>query len=270
MNTRIAAISAAFVLTSIVHLVPGHAQEPPPTDESLTVYLSHVDDGGCSDAAVVAEAEYSRTGGPLEATASVRTAPSGGDCRRDATAYRFDVERAFALGGSGWDAIAKFVAAEHAVAAPYGLVDEAGALIARADGGPLFATLLPAGTAQTVIAAIGVSRSTPIGEIDFALNLVPVDWAVHEDGRTLHLGWTQRAGAFAFGLGVDVGEETFGDFRVTWSRGNAQCKFEHAWGLGTIDAGVPAVQTVAGAPFALQGDPRDWRRSIGCGLSFAL
>lgn len=233
-------------------------------EESVSFYFSHVDDGGCAVPARAVEGEYVSSGGPFEALASVRVAPSGGDCETQAVAYNLELERSF---GGYW--LTKFVAAENAAASTYGLAQD-GELIQRGDGGPLFATNLPAGTAKTVAAIIGTSRPTPFGEFDLGVNLVPVDWADGDSGNTLHGAWSNSFGAFDLSFRADVGQDSFGSARAAWSRGIATIKLGYDFGLNAVDDGSPAVQYVNGAEFLQLGSPQDDRVSIGVGLTWSV
>ena len=236
-------------------------------EETLSVYLNHVDDGGCSVAARTVQVSYLRTGDGLEASADVLTAPNGGNCETRSTAYGVELEVPYSMGE--WDAIAKFVADERPAGATYVLTDGMGTVLTRGDGGALFPTQLPV-LVKNVGAIIGVSRSFGNVEIDLGANAVPVDWSDGDNGHTVHMGLSAQAGDFGFRASMDAGADLFGDVGVTWSRGIATCRADYVFGLDTLDAGVPGTQSVRDAIFALAGPPKGTRTSAGCGLTWAI
>ena len=236
--------------------------------ERVSFLGSYIDDGSCPEAPVFLEGEYSRVGQPLEAYGSLRVAPSGGDCRQNSTSYTVDLERSFDIAGS-WDALAKFSADERSFAAPYAQVI-GGQVDLRPDGQAAFPVFLPAGTAKTLTAGLGLSRSFGIGEVDLAVNLVPVDWSEHGPGQTLHLALNKHWDQWEFGVAVDVGRGSFGDARLIYRQGVAQIKADCAWGLNSIYDGAPAFQVVREARFMAAGAPQDYRCGLGVGLTWDL
>lgn len=255
-----------FILLLVVSLLAGPAMAA--ADEHVAFYATYVNDGGCKQSERILEGEYLRTGDSFEGRAVVRVAPFGGDCEQNSVTYRVAVERNFQAGG-GWDMLVKFGASETAQTATYALAEN-GMIIPRSDGMPLFATNLPAGVAKVVKAIVGLSRGTPIGEVDFGFNIVPVPWADHEAGQTFHTAWTGSFGEFDAGVNVDIGRSSFGDLFVGWGRGPAAVKLEYAYGLNSIGDGAPPFQMIRGAEFVTVGAPRDWRLAISVGLRWGL
>ena len=235
-------------------------------EETLSGYYSYIDDGGCATPANILEADYVLSGGDIEVSANVRVSPPGGNCEAQAVSYTLSAEREF---NDIW--LFKVMADKQAVSAPYALLSPSGSPILRAsDAAPLFAPNLPVGAVETVAALFGVSKDWGFGEFDLAFNIVPVDWAGHEDGQTVHVAYSNTVGPFTLGANSDFGAETFGDARVVWSRNIATCKLEYSWGLDTIDSGVPGVQYVNEAPFGAIGPPSGKRTGFGCGVQWAL
>ena len=249
------------VLSFVVLSTTAHAEE------TLSVYLSHVDDGGCSVAARTVQVSYLRTGDGLEASADVLTAPNGGNCEARSTAYGLELEVPYNMGD--WDAIAKFVADERPAGATYVLTDGMGTVLTRGDGGALFPTQLPV-LVKNVGAIVGVSRAFGNVELDLGANAVPVDWADGDVGHTLHMGLSASAGPFDIRANIDTGSDVFGDLSVAWSHGIATCRADYAFGLDTLDAGVPGVRSVRDATFVLAGPPKSTRTSAGCGLTWKV
>ena len=224
--------------------------------ERLAVGVSHVRDGSCGDGGrTYLDAAYERAGGPFEARAEIRAAPSGGDCREEAVSYSLELERSWPLAGR-LQGLAKFTAAERAQTSPYAQAGADGAPLLRPDGQALFAVHLPSGTARTVGGVLGASLATAAGEIDIGINLVPQPFALGDE-RTLHLGWTLAAGGFAFRAAAEAGgPETLLDAGASWTRGNIQIAVSHARGLNALTDGAPPVQEIGGARFFAAGAPR--------------
>ena len=238
-------------------------------DESLDLYASHTDDGGCAEPAMLVEMRYALGGGPLTTEASARVAPSAGNCLERAVAYDVSVQRDVPI-GAGFDLVFRAQAAEDAASAVYELLDEGGSVLTRADGGALFAPTLPAGAARVVGAQAGIGRTTPIGRLRIAYNAVPTPWTMAEESTTVHMGWDSVVGNWTFGAEADVGEDDFGNAYLAWSRGVATCRAEYRWGIAAIDTGAPALQHVDGAPFRLAAAPRNDSSRIGCGIRLPL
>lgn len=258
---------AVFTAAALFSALGTYAQAQD-VDQSVSFLLSHTDNGGCAVPANVATGTFDRSGGDFEAHASVNVAPTGGDCTVRGVAYGIELESEF---NDRW--IAKFVADRRDVAAPYALADSMGNVVTRdSDGMALFPTHLPAGAAETVVAALGVSFDVGSGEIDLGANIVPVDWADGTKGNTLHIGVSQEVGDFAFALNADVGADSFGDLRLNWTRGFATCEVTYAFGLNAVDNGAPPMAYVGEAmtPFTKVGAPNNTSRRAGCGVSFAL
>ena len=261
--SKIPAFAILFAALATAFSPGAHAEE------SLDLYASHTDDGGCAEPAVLVEMRYALTGGPLSAEASARTAPAANNCLDRAVAYDLFVQRDVPI-GQGFDLVFRAQAAEDAASAVYELLGEDGEVLTRADGGALFAPTLAAGAARVVGAQAGIGRDTPIGRFRATYNAVPVPWASGEESTTVHIGWDAGAGDFAFGAEIDIGDEDFGNAYVAWSRGLATCRAEYRWGIAALDTGAPAFQTVDGAPFRLAAPPRNDSSRIGCGLRLAL
>ena len=154
------------------------------TTEQLYGSFSYVDDGGCDTVIPTMELGYSRSSENLRVGASVRTAASGGNCEVESVSYNLEVSKDFPLGWKGCGANAKFVADKRSASAPYalasGTVDPVviKSIKTRDDGKPEHVTRFPAGAAETVVAAIGVSCDMGFANVEVGYNLVPVDWAV--------------------------------------------------------------------------------------------
>lgn len=255
-------------------------------DESLAFSYAYRDDGGCPDPGHTVSGEYSRDVGAMDVSAYARTAPSGGDCRTDSLSYNVGVSRSFATFG-GFDAVAAFGADKRSTSALYALADGSGAVMARADGGPYFPATLPAGAAETVTASLGLGRQlTDSLSVRLGANVVPVDWADHEDGRTLDLAAGLKLpdpfgflggepGGVEFDLSVNAGAEVFGDAVLKWEKPiagglNVRASARYAFGLDALDDGAPGTQTVNGAPFVKLGAPQDDSLVFEVGVSFDL
>jgi len=246
-------ISAGLFAASVLALVAVECF----AEERFALGVAYVQDGSCgSDGLTYLDAGYDRSGGEFEAHADVRVGPAGGDCREDATAYSLELERSWPIRGRV-QAIAKFLASEHAQTSPYAQVGSDGIPLLRADGQALFPVYLPSGTARSVGGVFGLSLATAAGEFDAGVNIVPLPFA-EGDERTLHLGWTHSAGDFDFRVSADVlGPEPLTNASVTWTRGNVQVELEHVSGLNALTDGAPAVQAIEDAMFAAAGSPRD-------------
>ena len=210
--SRLAAIAAVMLLAPLAN-----------ADERLAVGVSYVQDGSCgSDGLMYLDAAYDRSGGPFEAHADVRVAPSGGDCREEATAYNLEIERSWPL-TARIEGIAKFLASENAQTSPYAQVGSDGMALLRDDGRALFPVYLPSGTAKAVGGVIGLSFPTAnAGEFDLGYNIVPTSFS-EGDERTLHVAWTYEIGDFDLRLTAELGgPETLTDASLTWTRGNLQ------------------------------------------------
>lgn len=231
---------------------------------------SHVRDGSCGDGGrTYLDALYERSGGDFEARAVVRVAPSGGDCREDATAYELELERSWPLAGRV-QGLVKFLASEHAQTSPYAQAGGDGQPLLRPDGQALFAVHLPSGSARAVGAVAGASVATALGEFDGGVNLVPQPFA-GGGARTLHLGWTLSAGGFGLRLSADVGgPETLASASAAWTRGNIRIELAHSLGLNALTDGAPAVQEIEGARFFAAGAPRDSATTLSLRYSIEL
>ena len=226
-------------------------------DERVSIGLAYIDNGSCGDPVYVADAEYVRTGGDLEARAEVNTGPSGGDCRQAFTNYDINLERTVAEIGAGWSAIFKLGADRNAFTSAYAQVVN-GQVDLRPDGQASFPVNLPAGVATNAIGAIALSRAVGFGEIDLGYNVVPVDFADGSSERTVHLGYDAEVGPVEFGVSFDTNSNnSFGDAYAVWSHGLAEVKLAYQWGLNSLFDGAPATQQVNGAQFTSVGQPDD-------------
>lgn len=242
------------LLFLLIFTTVGQAQE------RVGIGYGLVDDGNCPVGQHTLLAEYERPGDTLAVRGKVRSEPAGGDCRQAALSYDVFVARYFPVGGV--DAVVEFGANEQNAAAPYALLDPAGQVLLRADGGALFSPNLPAGAARTIIGALGVSKKLGDTRLGVLANLVPIDWASGRSSRTAHFTaeWA-RAGFLANGS-VDVGSSTFGEAFGGY-RHEVEGSFDigfgvtYRWGIAAIDNGAPMYQSIAGTRFIRAGPPRD-------------
>ena len=261
MKRKIAIGFLAAALVAIVALVarPLYAQE------RVSFGYAYTDDGSCGDATNAVEGAYSRTGGALEVDAMVRVAPSGGDCRQDYTSYRLSAERSVGTWG-----VAKFLASENSFSAPYAQV-VGGMVDLRADGQAAFPVALPAGVAKAVVASLGGSWQTAIGEIDLTYNIVPIDWADGSSDRTVGVAWSRAAGAFDLSASIESsGSSSFGSLGVTYTRGAAEVVVDYDFGLNELYDGAPMYQDVGGARFVAAGAPQDDQLTVSVRIGFDL
>ena len=254
---RIESVRAAALVAVawLLWAVPSAAQE------RVGIGYTVVDDGHCAQAAHTLTTEYERSSDALDVRGRLRIAPSGGDCRQEALSYDVSVARYFDTGPV--DIALEFGASEQAAAAPYALATADGRIIPRADGNALFGTHLPAGSAKTIIGAIGLSRSVGPMRVSGGVNLVPVDWMHHDPGRTVHLAAGFDQGAFALDVSIDAGAAHFGETSAAYRLALDDSRFDvgiglvYRWGIGAVDNGAPLAQLVNEAPFVLAGPPRD-------------
>ena len=251
-------LAAAVVMAAalVLSASPSLAQE-----HRIGVGYSVLNDGGCSIAQKTLTADYSSNTKSQALRGRIRSAPAGGDCRLESFAY--DVRLAHYFDVKAVDATVEFSAARETTAAPYVLADESGAVLLRNDGNALFATTLPAGSAQTVVAAVGVSRRMGPVRLGILANLAPIDWARHADGRTVRLTWDAELRGVYLEGSVDQGADSFGVVSTGYRFGLAESPFDvsagivYRWGLNAVDNGAPGFQDIAGAPFLADGAPQD-------------
>ena len=254
---------------------PVAAAPADPVEERLGFRWDYLDDGGCPVASNAVSGTYDRESEVYDVHAMVRTQPSGGDCRVQATAYTVQVERRYAIRG-GWEAVAKFGADRRSVAAPYAIVDSAGRILARPDGGPSDPVTLPAGSAETLGGYLGVSRTFGDLRATAAVNVVPVDWSTEPDSIAAHIAASYDLGDFLdVDASADIGRDWYGSARASWRRSVAgrigvEVSGGYAWGLTSVDAGVPVSQTFAALPVTLQGPARDTSFFAGVGVTIGL
>ena len=244
--------------------------------ERIGVGYAMVDDGNCAINAHSLVAEYDLEGEDLEVRGRVRTEPSGGDCRKEAISYDVFVARYFAVFGDSIDAFVEFGANEQSAAAPYALTDKSGNVLLRSDGRALFSTNLPAGSSKTIIGAFGLSKDFGAVRLGAGTNLVPVDWAGHDLGRTLHLTTGLDLGDFDVDSVVDVGASHFGKVSASYrhglrgSRMSVGVGVSYYWGIARIDNGAPMIQYIKDSRFARVGAPRNDSLVISMTLGFSL
>ena len=248
---------ALAALTAVL-LVPVAATAQ--TTERIGIGYSYLSDGNCAVSQRTMVGEYERTSDVLVLRGRVRAEPAGGDCRVDSNTYAVRIARYFSL--SHVDVSVEFAASEQTTAAPYVLTDGHGSVLPRADGGALFGTTLPAGASQTVVGAIGLSRTTHGVRMGAAFNLAPIDWALHAPGRTVRLTLdTEHRGVYVE-TAIDVGASHFGSLSTGYRHSLAETNLDVGigstltWGLAAIDNGAPMMQDIAGAMFLRDGPPQ--------------
>lgn len=266
--TAIARIVAATIMGTLLLAAPVAAQE------RIGFGFSHISDGNCPSVQQTMSSSYERTSDTLVLRGRVRSAPAGGDCRVDSFAYDVRIARYFAVGGV--DATVEFAAAEESTAAPYVLTRASGHVIRRPDGGALFGTSLPAGSAQTIVAAVGLSRVWNGMRFGALVNLAPIDWAEHAAGRTMRLTWDADWRGLYSAVGVDAGAANFGAVSAGYRRALADSNFDigagvtHRWGLSAVDNGAPLTQMIEGSHFLRDGPPQDTSTTIEVTLGYTL
>lgn len=238
---------------------------PPPTaaQERVGIGYTMVDDGSCSQAGNTLTAEYDRESDSVDVRGMVRVAPSGGDCRQEQVSYDVGVTL-YPVQSSVVDVALELGVNEQSASAPYALADMYGSILLRGDGGALFATNLPAGSARTIIAAVGLSREVGPVRITGGFNLVPVDWAMYESGHSVRLGAGYDIGGFNADASADFGAyANFGEVSAGYRHALEGSRFDvgiglvYRWGIGAIDNGAPLMQLVNDSPFVRAGPPRD-------------
>jgi hypothetical protein len=229
--------------------------------ERIGFGYSAMADGNCGNLQRTLAAEYGSTSDVQTVRGLVRSEPSGGDCRVESFAYSVRVARYFEI--EGVDATVEFSAAQETVAAPYVLAASDGRVLLRGDGGALYGTNLPAGSAQTVVAAAGVSRRWGILRVGALVNLAPTEWVDAPAGRTVRLTWdAEHRGVYVEGA-FDKGTRSFGVLSTGYRHSLADSPFDVSagvtvrWGLTSVDNGAPLSQRIAGASFLRDGSPQD-------------
>ena len=278
----VAALEPRFVPVAVPVAVPVvQASAAPEHEERMGFAWTHLNDGGCDVAANTLTGSYTREAAVYDVYGMVRTGPSGGDCRRNASAFTIAVERRYAIGG-GFSAVAKFGADRRSTAAAYALVDSAGEVLARPDGMASDPVTLPAGSMETVGGYLGVTTPEFAGlRLTGAFNVVPVDWVkdgMVESGYAGHV-----AAAYEVGSGFDLSAQAdfaladfahwYGGTRASWrpnvpGRLGLEVSADYSFGLTAVDGGEPMEQTFAGLPVVLQGAPRDTAFSVSIGVAF--
>ena len=107
--------------------------------------------------------------------------------------------------------------------------------------------------------------------------LVPVDWAGHDPGRTLHLTAGVDLGNFDLDSAIDVGASHFGEVSASYRQGFGNST-DGSWGsavayyfgISEIDNGAPMTQTVAGSMFQRAGPPRNDALIVSLTIGFSL
>ena len=248
---------------------------PAGAQERIGFGYSHLRDGNCDVAQRTIVGDYSRTSDTLVLRGRVRTEPAGGDCRLDAFAYDVRIARHFEV-GRGIDATVEFAAAEQSTAAPYVLAGDDGQALVRSDGGPLYAANLPAGSAQTIVAAVGVSKLIGPTRLGIFVNLAPIDWSNHSPGRTVRLAWDTYWRGLYLETAADVGADNFGAVSTGYRHALAGSGFDvgidvtHHWGLAAVDNGAPLVQHVNRSRFMRDGPPQDHSTIVAVTIGYSL
>ena len=250
-------------------------------DESVNFAYSLVDDGSCADALQTLQLGYINTSENLDIRGDVRIAPSGGDCRQDSMSYGIEIERRYDLGW-GLDGMVKLGADERSVAAGYGILNDAGNLITRPDGGPASPVMLPSGRAQTITGVLGVSRDIDdMFRLSAGLNLPGADWSDGSNSRTVHLAASTMlpfmGGEIDAGIAVDTdGTYDYGDARIAWTRSLADSAWDvmvsstYSWGASNLDAGVPQYQMFSGLNAMVLGPAQDDSSTFAIGFRRSL
>ena len=283
---REAWLSAMAAYPPAIALEPAHPSEPvaamsaagpstpaPIVEERLGFGITYLDDGGCNVASKSLTGSYARETGDYDVSARVRTAPSGGDCERNATSFALAVERRWKVGGS-WSAVAKFAADRRSTSAPYAIVDAHGDVLTRADGAPSDPVTLPAGAADTIGGVLGVTTEWSGVRLTVGGNIVPVDWAREPDSIAGHVAVSWDYGSTVdVGAWADIGRDWYGAARASWRPAVAtgigvEISAGYDWGLRAVDDGAPFAQTFAGLPVHKQGPARDHATTLGIGITF--
>ena len=243
-------------------------------EERMGFGLTYWNDGGCRTAGKALTGSYDREAPEYDIHGSVRTGPSGGDCERNATAFTVSIERRYAIGG-GWSAVGKFLADRRSTSAPYAIVDSSGVVLSRPDGMASDPVTLPAGAATTPGGYLGISSPVWAGlRITIAGNVVPVEWADHDESLAGHVAISYDVGdTFDLDAHADIGRDHYGGARASWrpsvaSRIGTEFTVGYSFGLNAVDGGEPARQTFAGLPVSIQGAPRDDAWTLGIGITF--
>lgn len=247
--------------------------------ERVSLSYAYIDDGGCPKPGQTIEGSYRLATENMDAYGSVRTAPSGGDCRTDALTYDVEIERRFSI-NEHINALAKFGADERSMASPYAITDGMGNVLLRPDGGASAPVVLPAGRAKTIEAIFGVSAYLGPVNVDLGYNLVPVDWSDGSSSGAFHAGVSVFrqlvSGQLDVSVGLNHGNGSFGDARVAWTRNfqdstwGVQMAMTYAWGLNELDDGSPPEATFAGLRAVLAGSPQDDATTFSVGISKEL
>lgn len=245
------------------------------SESRVGIGYAALSDGTCPRTQQTVMASYDLDQPELEVRGRVRTEPAGGDCRVDTLSYEVFAARYFEVYDGAVDAMVKFGAAEQSVGAPYDLA-ESGRVLPRPDGGALFTATLPAGQAKNVIGVVGLSRNIGIVRVGGGANLVPIDWAAHGPGRTVHLTTSADWRGMDAGAQIDVGASHFGRAHGGWrwdldqSRLDVGVGLTYMWGLNALDNGAPPVQLIRSAQFLRAGPPQGdaliFEISLGYGL----
>ena len=249
-------------------------------DVNLTFSYLNTDDGSCEEIIPDVSGEFNYDDSDLIVYGRVRTGASGGDCTQESLSYTVDAEYHFEL-DHGWSAITKFSADKRSSSAGYAELEagEDSPIRTRADGGAFLPITLPAGAAETVGAYLGVSRNFAVGggnlQIDLAGNVAPVDWADAEDSRAVHIALSLDdievlGGAVEIDYAIDVGEDSYGDARISWTRGLLNLGVQYAFGLNAVDNGAPPKQEILGRWYGQPSAPQDTSLTTSIGVRIEL
>ncbi|WP_419917501.1 hypothetical protein [Candidatus Poriferisocius sp.] len=241
-------------------------------EHRLDLAFSVADDGSCSEATETISLTYDYAGDRLDAYGKVRQAPSAGDCRTQGLAYTVDLAPSFDCGTFGyveWECVAKLSADRHTLHAQYALANGT----RRADGRPMYLVTLPAGSIETVTAALGATATIGWLEVTLAVNTLELDWADGSSGRTLHAAVSTEfpllGGSLELAADVDAdGDHAFGSARSVWRSGRLYVGLFYDFGLleGLSDA--PETMKWYGEDVVYQGPGQDTATRLEVGVTF--
>ena len=249
-------------------------------EDSAYVAFSALDDGSCPGRSTLESIAvgYDHESESRSAHGYIRQAPSGGNCEADALTINLEVEQRFDVGLGDLDGLLKIGYDKRSVAALYGTSDT------RADGAPAFAAALPAGTAETPVVVLGASWTlAEVVNVDLGYNPLNVAWADGSESGTVHVGaaaeWDFGLASIGVRAGYDTGEDSFGDASVSITRRfeasplSVRVGYDYAWGLTSLDAGVPGTyqyQSFSGPDALILQGTEDTRGEFTIGIEFAL
>ena len=249
--------------------------------ERVTLSYTAAADGSCDGLLHTLVADWTYEAPGLDVDARVRTAPSAADCETSGLSYRVATARRFgALPGRGIDVLFRAAAMRQSVTGLYAEVDAAGAILRRADGRPAYVHARPAGSVESLEAALGLSWAVADSvRLDFAGHLVPFDWSDGTRGHAAHVGFHAGTalpwGRAELSATADIGRHALGSTRAEWVlpavAGFAlSTSVTHDVGLDALAADAAAFADVNGRPVALTGPPRGSATTLALGLSRSI